>query len=225
MAEAQMLHESCQSRISIMCFLSSLPRAKSTVISQKPHWFFSLLSTLQGQGRKPSSEWMVGGQGQLAAEGVAARALRAAALKMSSLVGRRRLSDMQCLILRWVTWALFDMENSRRSVHGTRLVKSVLGGTGCSLWGQDHYPFWNWHMLARLGWAPPSSGTNMLVSCCLLSDMVVVAESGKNKTNSKWQQDIEAVSDASVDTTQQHSETSCVLYPQPATNQCRIMEL
>lgn len=73
--------------------------------------------------------------------------------------------------------------------------------------------------------ALPSSGTNTLASCCLLSDTVVVAKSGKNRTNSKWQQDMGAVCHASVDTTQQHSDTSCVLYPEPATSQCHVTEL
>lgn len=103
----------------------------------KPHWFSFVLSTLQRQRRRPSTEWVVGGQGQPAAEGVAESALRTAALKMSSLVGRRRPSERQCLIPRWEAWDLFDMDNSRRSVHGTRLVRSVLGG-------QAHYLCWNW---------------------------------------------------------------------------------
>ena len=48
-----------------------------------------------------------------------------------------------------------------------------------------------------------ASGTNTLANSFLLSDMVVVAESGKNRTNRDWQQEMGAVSHASVDVTQQ----------------------
>lgn len=164
---------------------------------------------------------MVGGQGQPAAERVAESALRAAALRMFSLAGSRRLPDRQCLIPRREAWDPFGMEKGRRSVHGTRLVKSVLGGTVLSWRGQAHYPCWNCAQAGKAGLGSSIFWTNTLASCCLLSDTVEVAESGGSKI---WEWSFLPVR-TPLSSALQHSETSSAPYPQPATNQCHITEL
>lgn len=117
----------------------------------KPHWF----SSVSEIGRKSTTEWMAGGQGQPAAKGVAESKLRAPSLKLPSQLPcpvhgtseERRGPEKWCLILRATAGDSPDMENSMRMVSGTRFFKAA--------------PCIAAFMPALLFWVSPSSTTEL----------------------------------------------------------------
>lgn len=150
-SDAQMLHESYWSGISLMCFFSSLPRTQFKIIWQSLI-DFPLFSEI---GRKSTTEWMAGGQGQPAAKGVAESKLCAPSLKLPSQLPcpvhgtseDRRGPERWCLILRATAGDSPDKENSMRMVSGTRFVKAA--------------PCIAAFMPALLFWVSPSSTTEL----------------------------------------------------------------
>lgn len=172
-----MFHESYWSRISILCFLGSLPRAQSTVISQNLIDFplFSALFKDRGESQAQSGWWEV-----------RVSLLQRELLRVHCILPswrflpfeRRRLSDRQYLILRWEAWDPFDMENSRRFMVQDWLNQTWEEQVRPLLVRPAHYPCWKCAQDGKAGLGSPIFwDKHCWASCCLLSDMVV---------NTKW---------------------------------------